>query len=356
MHTDISVKLDTSMSRAIKGFALILMIIHHCFGFPSWHINGISYGNASFLGLPFWSWIMNTTGVCVSLFAFLTGWAYFFNKKPSLKYGVKKIIHFLKYYWFILFIIFIPIAMAMGTYVPTFSNILLNMFALKNSLVSLAWYVYFYIFVMLTLPIIIKLINFKWWVGTAFVLACFILSYYVLAYVTISRGYLKNDFYQCVYWYPCVLSGYLVARFDLYNRLHQYLKQQNKILFIIVIAAVLVCRVLWQQVFLFNLDALYAPIIIFALMMLLQQRPIVIIRLLEFLGRHALNIWFLHSIFFTSYLVNIFQPIAYLPKNPVLVVIWVILLCLPFSIAINYIFKQQEKLFSSIKRKPHPQT
>jgi hypothetical protein len=64
-----------------------------------------------------------------------------------------------------------------------------------------------------------------------------------------------------------------------------------------------------------------------------------------------MNIWFLHSIFFTPLLRPAFQKIAYLPCNPILVVIWVILLCLPFSMAINFLFRQQEKLFLKIKQK-----
>ncbi len=64
-----------------------------------------------------------------------------------------------------------------------------------------------------------------------------------------------------------------------------------------------------------------------------------------------MNIWFLHSIFFTVVLRPYFQRIAFLPKNPILVVIWVILLCLPLSVAINFIFRQQENLFRVIKEK-----
>ena len=39
-----------------------------------------------------------------------------------------------------------------------------------------------------------------------------------------------------------------------------------------------------------------------------------------------MNIWFLHCMFF-NVTKDIFQPIAFYPGNPVLVLLWVILLC-----------------------------
>ena len=116
--------LDVSLSKAIKGFALILMVAHHCFGFPAWYIQGVNYSNVLILGVPLANWITNSTDLCVSLFAFLTGWAYFYNQKKTIRYSLGKIVSFLKYYWFVLFIIFIPAAVTLGKYVPTAKDIL----------------------------------------------------------------------------------------------------------------------------------------------------------------------------------------------------------------------------------------
>lgn len=59
-------------SDIIKGIAIVLMFIHHFFCFPAWYIEGISYPQlaefAEFFRFP--------TRICVSLFAFLTGYAY----------------------------------------------------------------------------------------------------------------------------------------------------------------------------------------------------------------------------------------------------------------------------------------
>lgn len=354
MDKDSTFKLDTSMSKAVKGMAIILMVTHHCFGFPAWNIAGIDYRNIIILGVPLWSWVMFPTEICVSVFAFLTGWAYFYNKTPTLKYSVKKIIGFLKYYWFILFLIFIPIAWVLGTYVPTINTILLNMFALKKNLISFAWYVYFYIFAMLLLPFVTKAFRGRWWFDFFFALAFCVVCYNLAAIVPLSRPYLTSGLMQCFYWFPCILAGYLCAKYELFSRLKNILKTSNKLLYLCLMLAAMACRWKWQMLFNVNLDIIYASVFVFSFVMLFRKEESNAKKIFCYLGTHAMNIWFLHSIFFTSFLAIYFQKFAYLPKFPPLVVIWVILLCLPVSIAVNFIFKQQENLFENIKKKHVP--
>ena len=43
-------------------------------------------------------------------------------------------------------------------------------------------------------------------------------------------------------------------------------------------------------------------------------------------GKYSMNIWFLHCMFF-NVTKDIFQPIAFYPGNPILVLLWVMLLC-----------------------------
>jgi hypothetical protein len=343
--------MEKNLSTAIKGLAILLMVAHHCFGFPEWYIQGIDYSHIQILGAPLSGWVTNSTHICVSLFAFLTGWAYFFNKKPSLTYGLKKIVNFLKYYWFILLLIFLPAAVILGRYVPSAKDILLNMFAVRVNLVSFAWYVYFYIFVMLTLPFAVKLFKESALFNFFFAIAYCALLYNLISHVVIFRADLTSGLLNCLYWYPCVLIGYLFAKHDLFSRLHTHFRHPYKILYLTTILLVMGCRIKWQTVLGVNLDVIYAPVAVFSLVMLLNQG--VVRKVLEFLGRHAMNIWFLHSIFFSPVLRSSFQKIAYLPRNPILVVIWVLLLCLPFSMAINFIFGKQEQLFGWIRNKIH---
>ena len=351
MDKETRIGMDINLSTAIKGLAIIFMVAHHCFGFPSWYIEGIDYSTVIILGMTMSDWITYSTQICVSLFAFLTGWAYFFNEKPSLIYSIKKIASFLKYYWLILLLIFIPAAAVFAQYVPSVKSVLLNMFAARVDFVSFAWYVYFYTFTMLTLPLAIKIMKGKPLFDFFFATAYCVLLYNLISHVDIFGSNLTSALLNCLYWYPCVLVGYLFAKYDLFSWLYKHFAHPYKVLYACTILLVMGCRLKWQSALGINLDVIYAPVTVFSLIMLLRQGAAAVRKILEFLGRHAMNIWFLHSIFFSPILRSQFQKFAFLPRNPILVVIWVILLCLPFSIAINFVFRQQEKLFRKIKGK-----
>lgn len=351
MVTQAPVGLDIGLSRAVKGFAIILMVAHHCFGFPEWYIQGVDYSSVLILGEPLSYWVANSTHLCVSLFAFLTGWAYFYNKKTTLKYSLKKIVRFLKYYWFILFALFVPLALVLADYVPTAKELLFNMFAVKTNYVCFAWYVYFYIFVMLTLPFVTKLFGDEPLFAFFLAVACCVFLYDIVSRVTIFRDYISGGLLNCLFWYPCVLTGYLCARYDVLTRLHRRFRHPYKILYAFTILFIMGCRIKWRKLLGVNLDVIYAPVCIYCLAMFLNPGAAAVRKTLQFLGNHAMNIWFLHSIFFSVLLRPYFQKIAYLPKNPILVVLWVILLCLPVSRAVNLVFRLQEKLFCDIKEK-----
>lgn len=89
------------ITNLLKGIAIILMITHHFFTFPNWYIEVISYPSL----ISFSTYFCVPTKICVSIFAFLTGWSYAFNKNQNIKYSINKIVKFLINYWIIYFIL-----------------------------------------------------------------------------------------------------------------------------------------------------------------------------------------------------------------------------------------------------------
>lgn len=69
--------LSKDITNMIKGIAIILMMTHHFLGFPNWLIDGINYPNYKILGEDLNVWIRYSTKICVALFAFITGYAYY---------------------------------------------------------------------------------------------------------------------------------------------------------------------------------------------------------------------------------------------------------------------------------------
>lgn len=83
----------------------------------------------------------------------------------------------------------------------------------------------------------------------------------------------------------------------------------------------------------FSFDCIYAPIFIFLACRIISVFPKLMKNFLRLMGKHSMNIWFLHSLFFfrTSELMKY----AYAPKFSVLIVAWVIVLCLIVSSALT---------------------
>lgn len=67
-------------------------------------------------------------------------------------------------------------------------------------------------------------------------------------------------------------------------------------------------------------------------------------KILLVLGENSMNIWFLHCIFFSIATRELFQPIAYMIKNPIFVVFWILLLCTIVSIPVGKIQRQFMKI------------
>lgn len=84
------------------------------------------------------------------------------------------------------------------------------------------------------------------------------------------------------------------------------------------------------------LDLVYVSLLIFSVVSLIRQYHLQqVSNILSILGENSTNLWFLHAIFLgkNAYL----QWIAYLPKFSIFIILWVVIILLPFSIIINKI-------------------
>lgn len=334
----------------IKGIAIILMIIHHFLAYPFWLIDGVTYPNVNRLGEDLNVWIECSTKICVSIFAFITGYGYYLRNNQTIKYGLKKIFNFLEKYWFILFIIFIPIILIIGEEEINLTTILLNLFAIDERIIYFAWYVYFYIFAMLTLPLLKKISNNNFLHDLIIMVGICVVGRNLLAGLDIKDQFVIEDIKNCFFWMPCVIIGWLFAKYHLFNKINKVFKSKNKLTAILITVFVLGARLKWEELMTVNLDIIYAPMIMYSLSYILKDVNI-FGKILKFFNANSINLWFLHSIFFSPYTENVFQPYLYISTNPIIVVLWGILLCLPVSILINLIFKLKNKIIRKIKKK-----
>lgn len=105
-----TIRTDHDMTRMLQGIAIIFMIIHHL------PISGIDGGEplvTSILGRYF----VSNMKICVGIYTFLIGFGYYFTSKKNYHTAGLRIMRFLKRWWGLFFIIFLPIGLILDSYI-----------------------------------------------------------------------------------------------------------------------------------------------------------------------------------------------------------------------------------------------
>lgn len=323
----------------IKGVAILLMLFHHLFGFPEWYTEGVSYIGISLRSNTVEYVIGQFGHICVSIFAFITGYGMFFSYKSGniIKKSFKKGISFLVCYWLILFGAAIPVNLALGKTDITFSLILKNMFTYDHTLVSFAWYVRFYLAMLITLPVFYRMLTKYAAVTIPVFLILPAMANYLLGTVSSDNFFIvKTVYFSMEYflWITCALMGLCFARYGIFEKLGRLFSRFGKGEGFV--CAMLMLVLVYLRAYksdtigiIFSFDSFYAPIFIFLAIKIIEVFPEFLHKFLRLMGKHSMNIWFLHSLFFfrTAELMKY----AYAPKVSVLIVAWVIVICLVLS-------------------------
>jgi hypothetical protein len=349
--------MDKKITDAVKGICLIFMFIHHFFTFPDWNVEGISYPLLDkisvFISQPF--------RMCVPVFAFLTGYFYFLSSKKNLRYTFKKIFDIYLHYW-IVFVPFLMIALVTGCFRFKMVDVFLEFFAIKQDIMYFCWYVPFYVLAMLLLLVLTKLG--KTPIGdVVFLLIIPVLGCRFLMFVC-DNGYLYKIVSNVRIWFPCVASGYLCAKYNLFSKLDQIVsrlryKILRLILYILFVVGTFASRYfmlsftvgimngsLQKSISLVSMDVISAPLFVYGLAKLLYQvRGKKIMNVLVSVGKQSLLMWFLHCIFFNR-CKEITQRILFFPKDPLLVLVFGLLMCYVVAILLN-------ALLNLLRRKRH---
>lgn len=301
-------------TQTIKGVAILIMIMHH------------------FIVIPFteFPYVVILFGyackICVAIYAVLSGYGYFFAKEKTLRYGLKKIWGLLQIYWLSLFTLFIPAAILGGWELSPW-QLVVQLFGLLPNLNWFAWYVFFYCFCMLIMPLLCRLDVFRFKPVVNLFLMLFVPNIFVLALSTMPN--FMQDLYTCFLYFPCFLIGYWMAE----NRVLEWSSKvrllHNPIMCVLGVFAIFAARILVRSVGVFLLDVFYAPALICILVNLSETfdcKPIS--ASLNCLGKYSTGIWFFHAVFFSTYVCEWFQPILRLVSWPPLMFVWLVVLSL----------------------------
>lgn len=126
-------------AQLISGCAILMMLIHHFFGFKEFLVNGNSYASLFTIGGIEIERILAAFGkLCVAIFAFCSGYAIWAvsSQYTSWLRIFKRIGKFLQDCW-IICILFIVFGLCLGLRVPSIKNCELNLIGLGTGFFSL---------------------------------------------------------------------------------------------------------------------------------------------------------------------------------------------------------------------------
>lgn len=333
--------MDKKTTQMIKGIAILIMIAHHFIVIP-------------FSELPYLITLFGyACKICVAIYAVLSGYGYFFAREKTVRYGVKKIWGLLQIYWLSLFTLFIPAAIR-GGWKVTPQQLIVQMFGLLPNLNWFAWYVFFYAFCMLVMPVLCKyrVFRFKPIVNLGLML---IVPYCIEIALHTVPNYETNtiihDLFSCFSYFPCFLVGYWMAENRLVEKVKFMKWMRNPILNLIGIAVIFGTRILVNSIAGFLLDVFYAPILICLtvnLFEIIDCKPVSAV--FNTLGKYSTGMWFFHAVFFSTYVCEWFQPILKLVSWPPLMYVWLVMLSLAGAFVYQKILNGLQALPQFVKR------
>lgn len=339
--------LDKQCSLFIKGIAILFMVVHHVMGLPEiWFEEGLGYGQQVIGSKMLYQWIGNPTKICVGVFAFLSGWIYYYHNTPTIRYGVKKTVQLFLQYWMILFLLFYPSGYLINGYIPSWKDLIFNVFCIHNRAVCFSWYVLFYGLCMCSLPILVKLVTDRPLIDFTLLPVIFTVIGNAVQRVSIQKWYLMEDLHDYFYWMPVIWIGYLFAHYGLYKNVRKFSDKKYRFIFVPGIVLIPVMRGAFSEIMGMNLDVLYAPAFIFCCFFLLNRENIAV-KAFRFLGKYSLYIWLIHSIFFWKETRGFFQPMVYSVKIPIITVCLVILISLFLAVIFNCVWNKFSKAINS---------
>ena len=340
---------DSVTFNSIKGIAIILLFVLHFFA-------------SSDLWLPefcvpsfqvFEKYFSHSLNMCIAMFAFLSGYGFWFNSEKNYSHSAHKAFKVLSVYWKIYFLLFI-IAVLTGLYSEfSLENIGLVLIGLDNihvvgDIIAFHWYLAFYLAIIFLMPAFQYLLaRYNNILRDMFYLVIVpVLLFSFFGKLSSSFYCLQRFFVDLILWFPCVGVGYVAARYAVFEMFdicfYKACKRRVRCFRFIISSIIIILtfygmyrcpgmvytiKSAWILPIVINMSAFYILFFIYALTGFLRSIQNYLIQtMLSALGRDSLYMWLLNGIFF-----NVFkaytQPILLYPKYALLILIWGLFIC-----------------------------
>lgn len=313
-----NVRFSKDMSCIVKGFAILFMLILHCYDAEKYDVT-LNFDHA-------FMFAHNGFNICVGIFTFMIGYGYAFSQTKDLKYGWQHIKKLMIPYLTIFLVFILPVC-----YKDFFSSgwkmMLFTVIGLDVRFFYYNWFIYVFIYAMLVMPLFTRFIDIKPIRNTVITVIILYLSQVIFHYLIYPH--LESHFfyliYNCLSLSPLILLGYLFARERFFERIR--VDNLSKTLVIIgsllgVVAMIFLdSKIRLGGAFLF--EFFYVPVLVVAIAILFSKfelrylKPVMIK-----LGWASMYMWFLQAIIHTPVVRGVYQPIITIFNDINLVVLW----------------------------------
>lgn len=331
-------------AKMISGIAILMMLTHHFFGFADYRLDGnYFYEPMKIAGISIERILASAGKLCVAMFAFMSGFALYLQSRRNwtIQNAAKKLLNFLTSYWIVM-LLFLVYGVIINDSIPRDSYLALNMLGCETGPhypyvnCAFAWYVYYYVFLMVLSPLIIQLFG----SNKVYLDLNILLGFIVIA--TLTSIYLNSIPYleTCLKVLFASLVGYIVAKYNIFERISTKYANLNTIILIGILALLFGSR---QCLLLLDLnnyvfEAIFAGCAIFIFTSLLNRLNFKILKkVLILVGVYSTYLWFLHGIFFTG--TRPLQSILYAPRISILIILWGVIILMPVSFVCSKMHK-----------------
>lgn len=323
-----SVVLTKDYSEMVKGIAVLMMILHHLWGFPE----KIPELHLSHLEVQ----VGAACKICVSIFMFLSGYGlyYTFGKKGTIRV-LHRVLNVYKRFWQV-FLIFVPVGFLFLSKPFVWQEFFSNLFCLKFSYNHEWWFLGTYIELLLALPIILLADQKKCF---PYLLVCLSVLFRGLSRgIDLNSGGASSHLYYFCYYFPSFFLGLLFCKYSLYEKFRAVVTKEYLCLGICVVLTGLafVIRSKWDVT---EMTIMMTPLFIYLFVAFFRAVGRAN-QVFLFFGKHSMNMWLIHTFFCYYY----FQTeMLMVSSNAVVDYVLLVVVSLVSSMMVDYFWKYTSK-------------
>lgn len=341
----------------IKAVAIIMMLIHHFWGFPAWRVGGAALEPAIYLpGGASLSWMAaRQFKICVAMFAVITGYGWG-KGQVSLRKAAQRIGKVLLAYEWCLAAEYIlnELAAPGSVSLRDLPDQITLCFFHGELLIRFAWYVRFFILAAFSYLAFVRLMRAcpNRLVQGLIAVAPFWAVYYCLS--RWAAPWLQyGDVPDYLTYMPCIMIGTWIADSRYPVRKRRKVSAAASLFWVAVCAALLYAR--YYASSRAYLDVFLAPCLIYALSNLYAACGLARLqKCFDLLAARGIYMWLLHSLFFLTPGAAQFQNILYLSKSPLLVFLWGFLIVFLAACLLRFLAETVSRWVSHLNRKSLP--